>query len=46
MLVYRFPSSSCVFPYDMVLIILMFLIHSHIHVYCLIHVTHKQILDY
>jgi len=42
----RFPSSSCVCPYDMVLIILMFMMHSDIHVYCLIYVTHKQMLDY
>jgi len=47
MLVYRrFPTSSCMCPYDMVLIIITFLMHSHIHVYCLIYVMHKQMLLY
>jgi hypothetical protein len=41
----KFPNSSYVCPYDMVLVALMFLLQSNIHVDCLKCVVHKQMLD-
>jgi hypothetical protein len=41
----KFPYSSYVCPYDMGLVALMFLLQSHIHVYSLICVVHKQMLE-